>query len=230
MHHILFRQAFCEVSLELAAVVCEGFGVGIVSKRVGDGLMQFGRMRTACCGRCVGKGNMYFWVNGCEDVALYPIALAHDGVKRQALQGFELNPLGLARNGSACEAFTLPSGVGLPSTGAQFVWSAGNHASDGAHAWKIKSVFLAKRYQFGKYVFFAQIGANLAQSLDLSHDLRAPDGGSDLLWAFTRRHKGGGIATGLGQCFSPSVERALAYPKGMYGRRESEVMPVAQYF
>lgn len=82
-----------------------------------DGLMQFGRGYAARRKWCIGESNVCSEVNGGKDVALDPFALTYHRVKRQALQGLELNAFKFSGDGCARKASALALGVGLPSTG-----------------------------------------------------------------------------------------------------------------
>ena len=160
VHEVVTFHALGKVPLELAAVVGECLGSGVVRERLRDCRMQSCCVHTARTGWCVGKGHVCFGINGCQYVALDAVALAHDGVKRQTLQGLEVHSLGLAGDGSTSKAFALAFGVGAPGAGAQLVWCAGNHASDGADAGQRKVPGFAKRDKFGKHLFFAKVGGD----------------------------------------------------------------------
>lgn len=166
-------------------------------------------------GRCVGEGNVCFGVNGGEDVAFYPFALTYHRIKRQALQGLELNAFGFSGDGGARKALTLTSCVGLPSAGTKLVGGAGNHATNRAHAGKSETVLLAKRDELGEHFFFAQVWNALAQALEFSHDLWAPVRGSNVLGTFAHRFEGHSIAACKPQRFTPSVEGAFANAEGI---------------
>jgi hypothetical protein len=87
---------------------------------------------------------------------------------------------------------------------------------------------LAKRHRFSKHFFLAQVGVSLTKPLELSHDLRVPDWSSDLLGELARRHKGNGVTTRLPKRFAPSLQNALAIPKGMHCSDQAEALPMLE--
>jgi hypothetical protein len=89
---------------------------------------------------------------------------------------------------------------------------------------------LAKRHQFGKHFFLAQVGVGLTQPFELSHDLWALHWGSDLFGTFTGGLEGCAIVASLPEGFAPSVQGAFAKPEGMHGTGKSEVLPMTQDF
>jgi len=76
-------------------------------------------------------------------------------------------------------------------------------------------VLLAKRYELGKHFFFAKVWNPLAQAFELSHDLWAPDRGSNALGAFADRLEGHRIAARLPERFMLSVEGTFANAEGI---------------
>ncbi len=46
VRQLIGRHTFCELALELAAVICQSFSLGVVRKRLRDSRMQLGCMRT----------------------------------------------------------------------------------------------------------------------------------------------------------------------------------------
>lgn len=158
---------------------------------------------------------MGFGVNSGKDIALDTLTLAHDGVKRQALQGLELNAFGLSGGRGSREAFALSLGIDVPGTATQFSWRTGNHSPNRAYTRQREAKPLAIRDKFGKYLFFTEVRISLSQTFEFSHDLWAPNSSSDASRAFADRLKRYSIAASLLQTLAPCIQRAFAHAKGI---------------